>query len=92
MRLSDDKINHLSHVLFHSLQNNPEVDYRMEDNQLRLLVKEALVESLQTLDQLEEKVQSTLSSYSRKIVEGSREWELMYSKTYEEELQKLRAV
>ena len=42
MRLSDDKINHLSHVLFHSLQNNPEVDYRMEDNQLRLLVKEAL--------------------------------------------------
>ena len=34
----------------------------------------------------------TLQSYSRKIVEGSREWDLMYSKTYEEELQKLKAV
>ena len=92
MRLSDDKISHLSHLLLAALQEYSDVDYRAEDNQVRLMVKEALVESLRTLEELEEKVNHTLQSYSRKIVEGSREWDLMYSKTYEEELQKLKAV
>jgi hypothetical protein len=92
VRLSDDKISHLSHLLLAALQEYSDVDYRAEDNQVRLMVKEALVESLRTLEELEEKVNHTLQSYSRKIVEGSREWDLMYSKTYEEELQKLKAV
>jgi hypothetical protein len=92
VRLSDDKISHLSHVLLAALQEYADVDYRAEDNQVRLMIKEALVESLVTLDELEEKVSRTLQSYSRKIVEGSREWDLMYSKTYEEELQKLKVV
>jgi hypothetical protein len=92
VRLSDDKVSHLSHLLLAALQEYPDVDYRAEDNQVRLMVKEALVESLRTLDELEGKVNHTLQSYSRKIVEGSREWDLMYSKTYEEELQKLKVV
>lgn len=92
MRLSDDKISHLSHVLLAVLQEYSDVDYRAEDNQVRLMIKEALIESLGALDELEEKVNRTLRSYSRKIVEGSREWDLMYGKTYEEELQKLKVV
>jgi hypothetical protein len=92
MRLSDDKINYLSHVLVKSLDDYSEVDFEVEDNQVRLTIKEALVESLRTFEELEEKVRGTLSSYSRKIVEGSREWDLMYSKTYEEEIQKLKGV
>ena len=92
MRLSDDKVSHLSHLLLAALEEYPDVDYRAEDNQVRLMVKEALVESLRTLEELEEKVNHTLQSYSRKIVEGSREWDLMDNKTYEEELQKLKVV
>ena len=92
MRLSDDKVSHLSHLLLAALLEYPDVDYRAEDNQVRLMIKEALVESLRTLEELEEKVNHTLQSYSRKIVEGSREWDLMYNKTYEEELQKLKVV
>jgi hypothetical protein len=92
VRLSDDKVSHLSHLLLAALEEYPDVDYRAEDNQVRLMVKEALVESLRTLEELEEKVNHTLQSYSRKIVEGSREWDLMYNKTYEEELQKLKVV
>ena len=44
MRLSDDKISHLSHLLLGALQEYPDVDYRAEDNQVRLMIKEALVE------------------------------------------------
>lgn len=92
MRLSDDKINHLSHVLVRSLGDYPEMDFGVEDNQVRLTIKEALLESFGAFDALEEKVRETLISYSRKIVEGSREWDMMYSKTYEEEIQKLKGV
>jgi hypothetical protein len=33
-------------------------------------------------------VRRTLASYSRKIVEGSREWDVMYQKLYDEEFAK----
>jgi hypothetical protein len=97
MRLSDDKTNHLSHVLVKSLReyrddDDNDMDFKVEDNQVRLTIKGALVECLETFEELEEKVKKTVSSYSRKIVEGSREWDLMYSKTYEEEIQKLKGV
>lgn len=92
MRLSDDKINHLSHVLVKSLKDFPEVHFKEEENQVRLSIKEALLESLDLFDKLEEKVRETLISYSRKIVEGSREWDVMFSKAYEEEIKKLKAV
>ncbi len=92
MRLSDDKINYLSHVLVGSLVDYPEMDFEVEDNEVRLTIKEALLESFSAIDALEEKVRETLLSYSRKIVEGSREWDMMYSKTYEEEIQKLKGV
>ena len=92
MRLSDDKINHLSHVLLACLKDYDDVEFHDEENQIRLSIKESVIESLQTLEKIEEKVNSSLSSYSRKIVEGSREWDIMYSKAYDEEIEKLRGV
>ena len=91
MKLSDDRINQLSHVLFKAVNAMDEVDFMAEDNDVRLAVKKTLVESLRTFDGLEEKIQVTLGSYSRKIVEGSREWDVMWSKAYDEEIRKLRA-
>ena len=91
MKLSDDRISHLSHVLFKALNAMDEVDFMAEDNDVRLEIKKTLVECLRTFEGIEEKIQKTLGSYSRKIVEGSREWDVMWSKAYDEEIQKLRA-
>jgi hypothetical protein len=92
MRLSDDKTNHLSHVIVRSLSEYPEVDFKVEDNDVRLRIKEALIESLTLFDELEEKVTQDISSRSRKIVEGSGEWEVEYRRIYEDEINKLKAV
>ncbi len=92
MKLSDDRINHLSHVLFRAVNAMDEVDFMEEENEVRLLIKQALVECLRQFDGVDEKIQATLGSYSRKIVEGSREWDIMWSKAYDEEIRKLRAV
>ena len=92
MRLSDDRINHLSHVLFKALNDMDEVDFMEDENDVRLRIKGTLIECLRQFDGIEEKVQATLGSYSRKIIEGSREWDVMWSKAYDEEIRKLRAV
>ena len=92
MRLSDDKTNHLSHVVVRSLGEYADVDFSMEDNDVRLLIKETLIECLRLFDELEEKVSQDISSRSRKIVEGSGEWEVEYRRIYEEEINKLKAV
>ena len=92
MKLSDDRINHLSHVLFQALNSMDEVDFMEDENEIRLRIKKTLVECLREFDALEEKIQASLGSYSRKIVEGSREWDVMWSKAYDEEISKLRAV
>ena len=38
--------------------------------------------------ELEKKVRRRLESYSRPVPEGSQEWDILYHKTYEEELRK----
>ena len=39
-------------------------------------------------EEVDRKVRSKLASYSRGIIEGSAEWEVLYRKTFEEEMQK----
>jgi len=92
VKFSDDRINHLSHVLFKALNDMDEVDFMEEENEIRLRMKKTLIECLKEFDGIEAKVQASLGSYARKIVEGSREWDVMWSKAYDEEIGKLRAV
>lgn len=89
MRLSDDKVNHLSKVVVTSLASWEAIDFVDEENDVRLVIKAGLEEGLALIDQVEEKVHKTLLSYSRKIPEGSREWDVMYAKAFEEELSKI---
>jgi hypothetical protein len=39
-------------------------------------------------ERLDQAVRAKLRSYSRPLVEGSAEWEVLYRKTFEEELRK----
>jgi hypothetical protein len=39
-------------------------------------------------EEIDRKVKAKLASYSRGIVEGSAEWEVLYRKTFEEEVRK----
>jgi len=38
--------------------------------------------------EIDRKVRAKLTSYSRGIIEGSAEWEVLYRKTFEEETRK----
>ena len=86
MGLSREKINVLSQILAKRLAELPGVTLQAPENTVRLEIVRAIQDALKLEDAIDATVRRTLTSYTRKIVEGSREWDVMYQKLYEEEL------
>lgn len=88
MRLSDDKISHLTHVVLKGLVERGAVTLRDEEANIRRDIKRVIIRELKIVDDIDEKVRKKLQSYSKKIYEGSSEWDVMYNKFFEEETAK----
>ncbi len=85
MRLSRDKINHITNILMDDLKENSDVDFIVEEGEIRSNVQRSIINELMLDDEIDEEVRRTLSSYSSRLLEGSREWEILYWKHYEQE-------
>ncbi len=83
--LSDDKINHLSHVILNELKKKGTIIQKAEDALIRKEIKRAIRDQLKIGDEIDSLVRKKLKSYSRKIIEGSSEWEVLYNKFCKEE-------
>ena len=88
MRLSRPKINHLSHILIKAMEGHPNVELLKDSNLVRLDIVRIITQELQLEEEVEGIIRDRLSSYSRKILEGSQEWDVLYQKFYEEEMAK----
>jgi len=85
MRLSRDKINHITSILVEDLKDNPDVNFIVDEGEVRANVQRSIINELMLDDEIDEEVRRTLSSYSSRLLEGSREWEILYWKHYEQE-------
>ena len=88
MRLSDDKIRHITHVVLKGLLEKKAVVPLNEEGLIRREMQRVIVQELKLAEAIDEKVTRKLQSYSKKIHEGSSEWEVMYQKFFEEESSK----
>jgi len=88
MMLSDEKISHLSHVLLKGLMEKDLVEIRDEEGKVRREIKRSTVSFLKISEDIDAVVKKKLQSFSKKIVEGSPEWEVLYKKFYREEAAK----
>jgi hypothetical protein len=86
MSLSRPKINQLSQRLVKELEHSGVVRLLKAENDVRLQVVKTLNDALKIEEVVEVEVRRKLASYSRRILEGSREWDVMYQKLYEEEM------
>jgi hypothetical protein len=92
MMLSDDKISHLSHVLLKGLVERKLVQVEEDEGKVRTEIKRTIVSELKVGEVIDAVVRKKLQSFSKKMVEGSPEWEILYKKFYrEEEIKKGRA-
>ena len=88
MSLSRQKINHLSQLIVKALQKAGHVTLLKPENDVRLQIVKTLTDELRIEEVVDAEVRRKLSSYSRKIIEGNREWDVMYQKLYEQEMKR----
>ena len=86
--LSPDKQTHLAHVILKCLEGSKQVTMKGDSAQALREIKRVLAEHMALEEELDRKIRSRLQSYSRPIPEGSEEWNVLYQKTYTEELRK----
>ena len=90
MRLSHEKIVHISHLLLEQLLEDDRVDYHGEESEVRQRIVALLKAELEREDAMEESIRRKIESQKRSVPEGSLEWELLYRKYYDEELAKVK--
>jgi uncharacterized protein len=86
-RLSESRISHLAHLIMDALRRDKLADFPQEGRALAE-TKQVLSEFFQRQDQLDDLVRQKIQSLSRAVPVGSREWDILYRKYYEEEARK----
>jgi hypothetical protein len=92
MRLSREKVVYLSHILIEHLEKDPAIKLREEPNAIRNYIVDVLMKQLIKDEKMEETARRKIRSMKKSVVEGSRDWDILFWKYYQEELDKLRQI
>ncbi len=87
MILSEERQTHLAHLVIDGIWNDDLVEYKDEDAALRV-AKRMIQQWISEEDNLEASVRAKIATLKRTILENTPEWDVMYSKYYEEEVRK----
>jgi hypothetical protein len=87
MHISEDRISHLAHRVVDRLWRDELADFPDEPRALNR-VKESIAQFFASAEEIDEAVRKKLASYAQAKVPGSREWEILYQKFYQEEAAK----
>lgn len=90
MRLSREKINHLSRLVIDALSDDSRVSLLQDANDVRLQIVRILNEEVKRDALVDEIVREKIASQKRELPEGGREWDILYRQYYEEEMEKHR--
>jgi hypothetical protein len=87
LRLSEDRISHIAHLISDGIWNDDLVDF-VDDNKVLIEIKRTITHYLKVEDEADTAARDKIRSLSRNVPEGSREWDILYKKYFEEELSK----
>ena len=88
-RASEGRISELAHLTLNALKKGDEVADLRTDRLVLTEIKAALVDFFNIDDALDAKVRRKIASLSRRVPEGSGEWDVLYRQYLEEEKRKL---
>jgi hypothetical protein len=82
--LTEDRQTHLAHVIVDGIWNDDLVEYTDEDEAIRV-AKRVIMDYVKNETSLDEAVRQKIMTLKKGVFEGSREYDLIYKKYYEEE-------
>lgn len=83
--ISEDRISHLAHLIIDQIWRNDLADFPDEPRALAR-VKDSITAYFSVNEEVDSAVRRKLASYAQAKVPGSREYDLLYQKFYQEEL------
>jgi len=84
-RLSDNRVAVLARLVLRVISSEGEV---VSERAALVEARRLLAEHFQRDDKIDEIVRRKISSLSRRVVQGSTEWEVLYRRYFEEEARK----
>ena len=91
MKLSREKVLHMSHQILAYLDRDDGVEYFDEPQEIRQTIVKIIMDEMKNDEAIDALVRKKLETQKR-IVEGSDEWDVLYRKYYEEEVARHRKV
>ena len=92
MKLSREKVLHISHLILAHLDKDDGVEYWDDPQEIRQTIVKIIMDEMRNDEAIDALVRRKLESQKKGIVEGSDEWDVLYRKYYEEEVSRHRKV
>ena len=92
MKLSREKVLHISHLILGHLDKDDGVEYWDDPQEIRQTFVKIIMDEMRNDEAIDALVRRKLESQKKGIVEGSDEWDVLYRKYYEEEVARHRKV
>ncbi|MBK8201889.1 MAG: DUF507 family protein [Bdellovibrionales bacterium] len=87
MTISEERQSHLARIVVDGIWNDDLVDYTDEDKAMRI-GKQAVSAFVTELEALDIFAREKVNSLKRGVQEGSPEWDVLYSKYFQEEMKR----
>lgn len=84
MIISGDRQSHLAHIVTDGVWGDDIADF-MDDDQALRAAKIAIAEFVKEDEDIDQRARDKVASLKRNVMEGTPEWDVMYSKYYQEE-------
>ena len=92
MKLSREKVLHISHLILRYMDGEDALEYFDEPQEVRQTIVRIITEEMRADEMIDALVRRKIESQKRSIPEGSAEWDVLYRKYFEEEVAKHRKV
>ncbi len=92
MRLSEDRISHLSHLILEGIIGEGLVTPSQADEKVLREIKRTVSAELRFEDEADSAARRTIQSLARRVPEGSPEWEVLYRKYMDEEIRRRKKI
>ncbi len=92
MRLSHERCVHISHQVINVLEDDEEVEFLRDANDIRLKILQILESEMAHQDEVEEAIRRRILTQRRDLPEGSAEYDLLFRRYYDEEMKKVKRI
>jgi hypothetical protein len=91
LKLSREKVMHLSHLILNYMNHDEEIEFYADPQEIRTQIFQMISDEMKADEAIDAIVRRKLETQKR-YQEGSDDWDVMYRKYYEEEAAKHRKV